>query len=103
MCGQPPPQPVLADCLLEQNPGVREFDFLYFLPVKYNVGLCAGKNLVIHSFCLFGSWLNRNLHYLTSGFFLGNQNKFPIQLLSTFQSLMILLFSLVGFSLVEAA
>lgn len=30
-----PPQPVLAVCLLEQNPGVREFDFLCFLPVEY--------------------------------------------------------------------
>lgn len=28
------PQPVLAVCLLEQNPGVRELDFLCILPVK---------------------------------------------------------------------
>lgn len=32
---------------------------------------------VIHIFRLFGSWLNRNLHCLMSGFFLGNENKFP--------------------------
>ena len=60
-----------------------------------------GKNLVIHIFCLFGSWLNGNLHYLMSDFFLGNQNKFPILLLSKFHSQIILLFLQVGYSLVE--
>lgn len=63
-------------------------------------GRC-GENLVIHIFCLFGSWLNGNLHYLISAFSPGYQNKFRVQLLSKFHSQIILLFLQVGFPMVE--
>lgn len=102
-CGQPPPQSILAVCLLEQNPDVRDVDFLCFFPPppRYRMWVwCRGKNLVIHIFCLFGSWLNGNLHYLISAFSPGNQ-KFPVQLLSKFHSQIILLFLQVGFPSVE--
>lgn len=33
-CGQPPPQSILAVCLLEQNLDVRDVDFLCFFTLK---------------------------------------------------------------------
>ena len=78
-------------------------NFIFFVSFPWNrmwFGVW-GKNLVIRIFCLFGSRLNGNLHYLMCDFFLGNQKKFPIQLLNEFHSQLILLFLWVGYSLVE--
>lgn len=96
--GQPPPQSILVVCLLEMS---EMLIFLVSFPKNRMWVWCGGKTLVIHIFCLFGSWLNGNLHCLMSGFSSGNQNKFPVQLLSKFHSRVILLFLQVGFLLVE--
>lgn len=99
------PSPIRSSSLLVRAKSkCQRCRFSLFLSpeIECGSGVCVwGKNLVIHIFCLFGSWLNGNLHYLVSAFFPGNQNTFPVQLLSKFHSQIILLFLQVGFPLVE--